>query len=83
MVIIMIVKATKTNNGKAYRKFNIQGVNESSDDRIPASNQSSIDQLQWANEMMRREIWNLKERLSHYENVDYSQREYYPTPGVY
>lgn len=83
MVIIMIVKATKANNGKTYRKFNIHGVTESSDDRIPNSNQSSIDQLQWANEMMRREIWNLKERLSRYENVDYSQREYYPTPGVY
>lgn len=83
MVIIMIVKTVKTKSGKEYIKFNIRGAEEQVDDRIPTGNQSSVDQLLWSNEMMRREIWNLKERLSRYETVDRSQREYYPTPGVY
>lgn len=62
----MILKAVKTEHGVEYRDAGIRGT---SFDGVmhQIRGEASIEQLKWANEMMRREIWTLKKRLAQYE----------------
>jgi hypothetical protein len=62
------MKTKQTEDGKRYYDAGIKGSEHNGE--IPQTrNQATIDNLLWANEMMRREIWVLKKRLSQYEEV--------------